>query len=374
MKTLRNETVKRPRRKLGLALLGVLVGSGLGAYAVFAAAGNADFSLHASPASQTVSQGKVATYTVTLTRLNGFARSVTLNASRLPSGATATWKLSDGRTSNVVPASQKRATLTIKTASNTPSATSHPLITATSGRLSHATTVTLVVQPASQPSFSLAPSPASQTVLQGDQTSFAVNVRRAGGFGGPVSFSVAGLPAGATASWSPSATVSGPGATLQIQTASNAPTGSYGLTITGRGTVDGRTVSRLAAATLTVKKTESFKITGNLGTLLAPGTGAPLDLALTNPNDFALRITDLAVALEEGTSKDGCSATQNFKVRQIPAARYPITLPAGQTKTLGQLGVAAGDKPQVEMLNQPWNQDACKGAAISFDYVGSAGK
>ena len=58
----------------------------------------------------------------------------------------------------------------------------------------------------------------------------------------------------------------------------------------------------------------------------------------------------------------------------MPAARYPITLPAGQTRTLSQLGVADADRPQVEMLDRPWNQDACKNAAITLDYSGSAGK
>ena len=70
----------------------------------------------------------------------------------------------------------------------------------------------------------------------------------------------------------------------------------------------------------------------------------------------------------------GCDGAQNFAVTQAPAARYPITLPAGQTRTLGQLGVADGDKPQVAMLNQAWNQDACKNAAISLHYGGSARK
>ena len=59
-----------------MALLGVLAGLGLGAYAVFAAGGGSDFSIARTPASQTVSRGQTATYTVTVKRLNGFAESV----------------------------------------------------------------------------------------------------------------------------------------------------------------------------------------------------------------------------------------------------------------------------------------------------------
>ena len=140
-----------------------------------------------------------------------------------------------------------------------------------------------------------------------------------------------------------------------------------------RGTIAGKSTSRSTAATLVVQPTRDFRIAGNLTTPLAPGSQAPLDLALTNPYGFNLRITDLGVGLA-GTSAAGCSAAQNFAVTQIPADRYPITLPAGQTRTLGQLGIPDSDKPQVEMLNQPFNQDACKNATIIFRYSGSAGK
>ena len=50
------------RRKLCMTLLGVLVAIGLGAYTVFAAGGKADFSIAASPSSQTVTQGQATTY------------------------------------------------------------------------------------------------------------------------------------------------------------------------------------------------------------------------------------------------------------------------------------------------------------------------
>jgi len=201
-------------------------------------------------------------------------------------------------------------------------------------------------------------------------------VSRAGGFSGAVNLSVAGLPKGATATWNSASTISGgaSGATLQVQTAGNTQTDTYALTITGTGTIGGSAVSRSAAVTLIVQKNQSFQITGDLGGRLAPGVRAPLNLSLTNPYNFDLQIANVAVAVEEGTTRPGCSGTGNFRVTQIPVARYPITLPAGQTRTLGQLGVADADKPQVEMLDQPWSQDACKNASITLDYSGSAGK
>ncbi len=151
---------KSARLRLGLALLGALTLLCISALAVLAA-GKADFSIAASPSSQTVTKGQAATYTVTVTRVNGFAGSVTLSASGLPSGASASWKLSNGTNSNVVPPSLNSATLTITTTASTATGTTNPLITAVSDKLTHTASVTLVVQPAAQPNFTLAASPAS---------------------------------------------------------------------------------------------------------------------------------------------------------------------------------------------------------------------
>jgi hypothetical protein len=313
---------------------------------------------------------------VTVTRLNGFTGSVTLNANGLPSGATASWKLGNGTSSNVVPPSLNSATLKIQTSASTPNASSQPLITATSGNLTHTTTISLVVQPATQPNFALTTSPASQTLLQGDVTTFRVDVNRSGGFSGAVGLSVSGLPKGTKTSWTPSNFVSGAGSstTLEIEADKNAQTGTYALTITGTGAISGSTVSRSAAVTLTVETTKSFEIEGNLGLQLSPGRRLPLNVSLTNPYNFDLRIMNLAVAVEQGTTKPECGGTQNFRATPIPAARYPITLPAGATRTLTQLGVADADKPQVEMVDHSWNQDVCKGATITLAYNGTAGK
>jgi hypothetical protein len=371
-----NKTAKSAKRRICLTLLGVLVVFGVSAYAVFAAGGKADFSLAASPGSQTVSAGQAATYTVTITRSNGFSGSVTMTASSLPTGATATWKLADGTSSNVIPPSQNTATLKIQTSSSTQNKTYYPIITGTSGNLSHSTVVTLIVQPSTQPNFTVSAAPASQTVLQGDATTYTVTITRQDGFTGTVNLGVSGVPSGATASWSPSSSVPGSNstATLRIDTTSSVSPNTYNLAIVGSGTINGSTVYRFAAVTLVVQETKSFRISGNLNGSLAPGRTLPLNLSLNNPYNFTLNVTNIAVAIEEGTGNQGCSGTQNFRIRQIPASRYPISIPAGQTKTLSELGVSDADKPQVGMIDQPWNQDACKGVTVHLSYNGSAGK
>ncbi|MCU1241144.1 MAG: hypothetical protein JWO71_1870 [Candidatus Acidoferrum typicum] len=101
-----------------------------------------DFTLTATPASQTVNPGASTTYTATITPLNGFTGTVTLSASSLPSNATASFSPVNAGGSS---------TLTVSTATSTPPGSSTLTITGTSGSLSHSTTVTFVVATASGP-------------------------------------------------------------------------------------------------------------------------------------------------------------------------------------------------------------------------------
>ena len=96
---------------------------------------------------------------------------------------------------------------------------------------------------------------------------------------------------------------------------------------------------------------------------------------LTNSNNFTLQVTDLAAAVDHQTSSAGCDGGDNFSVEPIPAARYPLSLPANSTRTLSQLGIADADKPAVVMNDLlTVNQDACKGVTVYFHYSGTATK
>ena len=98
------------------------------------------------------------------------------------------------------------------------------------------------------PVFSLSLSPAGRTVARGSTTAYTVAINRSGGFAAQVSLSVAGLPSGATGTFSPNP-ASG-SSTLSVRTSSSTPRGTYALTV--RGT-DG-SLTRTAAASLQVKK------------------------------------------------------------------------------------------------------------------------
>ncbi len=93
-----------------------------------------DFQLSVSPSSRTVVQGSSATYDVTVTPLNGFNGNVTLDASGLPTGATANFQPASFNLTN---ASPQTSTLTITTTGSTTTGPSTFNVNATSGALSH---------------------------------------------------------------------------------------------------------------------------------------------------------------------------------------------------------------------------------------------
>src|SRR5207302_1761084 len=97
-------------------------------------------------------------------------------------------------------------------------------ITGVGGTLTRTTLVTLAVNPAPVPDFSLSATPASQTVVQGTATTYDVSITPSGGFTAAVTFTVSGLPSGATASFSPNpATAS---STMTVATGAAPPPGS----------------------------------------------------------------------------------------------------------------------------------------------------
>ncbi len=121
-----------------------------------------DFTISATPGSQTVTAGNSTSYTVTTGAQNGFTGTVALSASGLPSGASASF----------TPASIGGAgssTLNITTTTSTAPGTFTLSITGTSGSLSHSTNVTLAVNPVNptppQPPSNLAAIAASSSQI-----------------------------------------------------------------------------------------------------------------------------------------------------------------------------------------------------------------
>jgi hypothetical protein len=185
-----------------------------------------DFTLTASPSSQTVAQGASTTYTATVTPSGGFTGTVTFSVSGLPAGASGSFNPTSVSGSGT-------STLTVLTSATTP-AGSYPLtITGTSGTLIHSISVTLVVSAAGGSDFAISASPSSQTVAQGASTTYTVTITATGGFAGTVNFSVSGLPPRTSASFNPVSVTGSGSSTLTVSTSRKTPRGSFVLTITG---------------------------------------------------------------------------------------------------------------------------------------------
>jgi hypothetical protein len=101
-----------------------------------------DYSLSASPASRAVIQGGSTSFAISITSTGGFTGLVTLSASGLPSGTSASF--SPNPTSNT-------STMSVRTSSSTPAGTYVTTITGVSGGITHTLTVTVVVTSAAPP-------------------------------------------------------------------------------------------------------------------------------------------------------------------------------------------------------------------------------
>jgi subtilase family serine protease len=186
------------------------------------------FTLSDSPSSLTITQGGSGTSTITVNDVNGFSGSVTLAASGLPSGVTATFGTNPTTGTSVL-------TLTASSTATTGSAT--VTITGTSGSLTATTTLALTVNSTATPNFTIAASPTSVTVTQGSSGTSTITITSTGGFNSATTLAASGLPSGVTAAFStnpvtPPANGSAT-STLTLTASSTATVGTATVTITG---------------------------------------------------------------------------------------------------------------------------------------------
>jgi hypothetical protein len=215
-----------------------------------AGAPSPNFSLSASPASLSVSRGSSGNSTITVTPSGGFTGSVTLSASGLPAGVTASFGTNPATSTSV---------LTLTASSTATTGTATVTITGTSGTLSHTTTVSLTVNAVATPDFSLSASPSSLTVKQGTTGTSTITETPSGGFTGSVTLSASGLPSGVTASFGTNPTTST--SVLTFTASSTATTGTSTVTITGTS----GTLTHTTTISLTISSASATQLIGNPG-------------------------------------------------------------------------------------------------------------
>jgi subtilase family serine protease len=179
------------------------------------------FALIASPGSLSVVQGKTATNVISINPLNGFNGMVSLSASGLPSGVTASFNPA-GTASN--------STLTLSASATAAIGTFTVTIKGVCANLTSTTTISLNIT--SGPNFGLSASPSTLSIARGTSGKSTITIAPSNGFAGSVSLSASGLPGRVSASFSPNPTTSS--STLTLTVGRRANIGTFTVTITGK--------------------------------------------------------------------------------------------------------------------------------------------
>jgi Bacterial pre-peptidase C-terminal domain len=261
-------------------------------------AGN-DFSIGASPTSLTLAQGNSGPVTINTAVVSGTAESVALSISGVPAGATASFS-----PTSVTAGSSSTLTINAGTAAL---GTYTLTVTGTAASATHSTSVTLTIS--GSPDFSIAISPASRSVVAGSSTTYTVTTGAVNGSTQSIAFSVSGLPAGASGSFSPTSVIAGGSSTLTVTTSAAASATTF--TVTG-------------ASTTTHSATASITVTAAI------------------PPDFTVAVSPASQTIAQGASGTYTVSTTALNGSTQSIALSISGLPAGITGSFSPASVTAG--------------------------------
>ncbi|HEY2497981.1 MAG TPA: protease pro-enzyme activation domain-containing protein [Candidatus Angelobacter sp.] len=286
-----------------------------------------DFGLTASPTSQSVVQGNSVTYSAVVTAFNNYTGTISFSVAGLPAGATLT-----PPPPTVTNSGSSPITILTNNGATTPVG-SYPLtITATDGALTHTAAVTLNVT-TNAPDFTFSASPASQTVTQGSSVAYSAVITAVNNYTGTISFSVAGLPAGATLTPPPPAVTNSGSSTITILASSTTPVGTYPLTITAS---DGVLV-HTAAVSLTVNAPDFTFTASPASQSVVQGNSVAYSAVITAVNGYTGAINFSVAGLPAGATltpppptvtNSGSSTITILAGSTTPVGVYPLTITA----------------------------------------------
>jgi hypothetical protein len=352
---------RHPSLKAGTAMLGAaaLV---LGVGGIAAARSTNPLNLEVAPGEQLINLGQTATFTLSLDQSRHFTGTAQLSIlSGLPKHSSA------GFSSSTISGTQQ-VTLTVRTNSQTYTGPDNIRIKAKAPN--HSDTITAKLWVVRIP-LTISASPGSDSINAGQNAVYNVAIRH-GRWNPNPKLSVLGLPAGATASFSPSQTT-GKSSVLTIRTsATNTPAGDYTLTIvaaTNLRLAQTQVVLHVAA----VSVAQPFTINGSLGPALGPGSGGPIDVTLHNPNSVPITVSGVTAAVSSisGPNISAANPCTAADFTSVPM-QGTVVVPAGATETLSQLGVSQANFPSLSMTNTTTSQDGCQAATLGLTWSGTA--
>jgi len=219
------------------------------------------------------------------------------------------------------------------------------------------------------PDFTLSVSPSSSTVVQGVSAPYTVNLNSIDGFNAAATFSVSGLPTGATASFAPT-TVTGSGSsTMTVSVGASTPSGSYSLIVkaTSGPLVHTATTSLIvttSAGSTTVDFGSGFTASGLQFNGHAKLDGTKLLLTdTTSQNQAASAFFNIPVNVQSFTS------TFSFQLTNPAADGFTFTIQNAGLTAIGSPGGGLGyGKISTETAA------IAKSVAVKFDLFDNSGE
>jgi hypothetical protein len=277
-----------------------------------------DFTLTASPSSQTVTQGTGTSYSVSYSPSNGYSGTVTLSTSTLPAGVNATFN----PTTITVGTS---STMTVGTASNTTTGTYNLTVAGTdtsNASLTHSTAVQLTVNP-TLVSVSLNPS----TLIGGSSSTGTITLSGAATLAGAVVSLASSNPVVASVPASVTVPAGLSSASFTVTTSSVASSTMITISAAYAG-------GQTQQAVLTVNPGPSFTLSGSPSSLsIARGSRGNSTVTVTPANGFSSSVTFSASGLPSRTSASfnpnpsaTSTATTISAGPKAPTGTYNITV------------------------------------------------
>jgi len=198
------------------------------------------------------------------------------------------------------------------------------------------------------PSFTLAPSAATLSVMAGSSATDTVSIADSGGFTGPVTLTASGMPTGVTVSFGTNPATSS--SVVTVSAASTAAAGTFTLTISGNGT---SSAGMPLAASTTIAVTVGGGNTGGGGachigyTITNQWTpGFQVALSIDNTSATAINGWTLSWTFANGqtvTQLWNGAETQSGSTVTVTNLNYNANIPAGGSYTgAGFLGTWSG--------------------------------
>jgi len=180
------------------------------------------------------------------------------------------------------------------------------------------------------PNFAIAASPASLSIVQGNQGTSTITTTISGGFNSAITLSTSGLPTGVTVGFNPNP-IPAPGSgtsTMTMTVGASTPVGTYPITVTGNG----GGIQQSTTVTLTVTAPPNFTVTASPGSVsVAQGNQGTSTITTAISGGF-----NSAISLSATGAPTGTSVTFNPATMPAPGAgTSTMTIAVGASTPLG---------------------------------------